>query len=276
MKLLLAFAVSITVVCGGPALAQTVARENGIQRQETTDEGKLVSALAMLDESGWERRAAGLRGILDVAGDGRYTGQTWTIPGLLTSLFKRRPTQEEQVRTGLIHALELETRGLRQAHTEDYGDYVAELIAAVAALRDRRAIDVLLANIDTGNLAIGGLAALGADSVPKVLLHVHDRDVIRRNATVRTLAQIVRVDNGGGLNPTTLDDIKVALLGAARDADRFVRTSAVEGLAAIPGRDVTRALESISQSDAYRETVAGQDVYPVRTAALKALQQRGK
>lgn len=67
--------------------------------------------------------------------------------------------------------------------------------------------------------------------------------------------------------------IKGALMQAAKDENRLIRTSAVEGLAKIPGPDVTVLLRELAERDPYqlsRES-GHPGIFPVRQAARKAL-----
>ena len=67
--------------------------------------------------------------------------------------------------------------------------------------------------------------------------------------------------------------IKNALIVAIGDPEHFVRKSAVEGLGKLRDPSLAPLLDQIARSDPYQR---GDGVYPVRDAARKAQQGRGK
>ncbi len=90
-------------------------------------------------------------------------------------LLRTHPDEAEQLKAAMISALELANGYVRDlekknAHSDEYfSDYRADLVWVVASLRDPRALEGLLAVIDTGGLAVNGLADLGPIAVDAVI-----------------------------------------------------------------------------------------------------------
>jgi hypothetical protein len=192
-------------------------------------------------------------------------------------LLRRFPTRADEIATSLIDLLSTETAFMKSATGlgEDFGNYHGNLIGTVAALKDRRAVAVLVDNIATGNMATRGLAAIGRDALPGLLPLASGTDLMHKQQAVRTMAQMLEpVNRAAVADRSTLARIKAALFVASRDPDGFVRLNAVMGLGQLPDQDVTDLLISISVSDPFVRMAEGQSIYLVRDAAKKALQGR--
>jgi hypothetical protein len=241
---------------------------------EVVIDGKLVQ----LQSQDLTQRRNGFYGLINLSATGPIDGRTWLIAGALEDIFRKAPTREEPIRTSLIQLLGTENVSLREAGPlpENFGDYHGDLLAAVSALRDRRALSVLLPNLATGNMATRGVAALGAAALDQLALLAVDTDVVLRNSAVRTLSQMLDPSSGTALNSGDVLNVKNALFVATTDESHYVRISAAEGLGKIPGADVTARLALIADADSYAQTDNNRTTYPVREAAQKALLTQSK
>lgn len=267
----------------GCVLAGDVTRAQG---SGDTD-SRLTQLLGQFQSSDWATRANAFYNLLDLSVSGEFRGRTWLIPTAFQDLFRDHPERQEPVSLGLIELLGRENalrHGPASPHSEEFSNYRGDLIGAVAALHDRRAIPSLLDNIVTGNLATRGLAALGRESLELVLevagtnTGLGGEAASRRMSATITLAQMLDPTIVQISDPATIAKIKVGLMRASRDQSHWVRLSAIDGLARLPGSDVTDALKMLAEHDPYsRPGEPGQAaVYPVRVAAEKALLSRSR
>jgi HEAT repeat protein len=197
---------------------------------------------------------------------------------MLEDLFKRYPAREETVKTALIRLLTTENARMKSArsYTEEYGNYFGDLLGTIGALHDRRAIDTLLDNLGTGDMATKALAGFGKDSLDRVLMRMDDSSLLIRQSATITLSEMLDPSVHAPLDSAAIGRIKAALLSALRDKSFFVQIAAIEGLTLLPGDDVTAVLKTVAADDPFhRPTVDGRGIsYPVREAAQKALSLR--
>jgi hypothetical protein len=226
----------------------------------------------------WTQREKAFWELVGLASPGGYKGESWKTSSAMIGLFHRVPDLEDQIRVGLIRLLDVEDGTVRLASagslSEEYMNYWGDLVGAVEGLHDRRAIAVLLDNLRLGGGAVQGVAAFGVDVLDRVLTLLDGDDTSRTIGTT-TLAAMVN------LNPTPLDArgkarVKTALVRAAADSYFPVRLAAINGLARLPGDDVTLLLRAIATNDLFfQPPPPGQlPIYPVRRAAEEALRGR--
>ncbi len=244
---------------------------------------RTIASIAQFTNTAWEVRARGFYDVMNLAAEGRLNGRTWMVPSALERLFNGEPERREQVSVALIRLLNDENvvrNSEKNPRSEEYSSYFGDLIAAVAALRDKRALNALCENIATGNLATKGLAALGSDSLERILEILASPDTAggaataRRMSAVRTLSQmldpsIVKLDDA-----RSLAKVEKGLIRGAKDKQSWVRISAVEGLARCGCSDGMIVLKALAEHDPYyRPGERGQPAafYPVREAAKRAL-----
>jgi hypothetical protein len=158
--------------------------------------------------------------------------------------------------------------------TEEYVNYYADVIAAVAMLRDSRSAPVLAGAIMTGSMATGALIELGIAAVAPVAQRMTDADPVMRSSAARLLSEMLRSDQVAKDGQSTAI-IKNALALAARDAAHQVRRRAVAGLVRLGDAESIAIVEELARSDAYVDTSPGrQGSRPVREAAEEALRSR--
>jgi hypothetical protein len=245
---------------------------------------RLTETISQFDATDWESRVHAFYDLFALGLPGGLKGRTTLIPSALSSLFRQGAGRKDQICIALIKLLATEyktSHGPTNPASEAYADYLGDLVAAVAAIHDPRALNGLLGYIETGDIATRGLAALGRDSLEPVLQIVNSvdrglgRETARRMGATRVLSEmldpdIVQIDEASRAK------IKSGLLRASRDKQSWVRLIAVEGLARIPDPDVIIALRSLLEQDPYTRLDRSEHlVYPIREAARKALGARG-
>jgi hypothetical protein len=96
-----------------------------------------------------------------------------------------------------IHALEQmnlkvhQMKSVPESVTEDY----VTLVQKVANLHDPRAVPALLGAMETGDLAMQGLASMGDAALPSVMSATHDKEDVRVYAALQTLNLMLEPDN---------------------------------------------------------------------------------
>lgn len=211
------------------------------------------------------------------------------VARLLRNTLQKEPKNREARRTGLIKLLEtengvveekrlkrlasrLETPDEKDLLSEEYVNYYGDVIAAIATLKDPRALNALLGAITTGNMATRTLVSFGKPAVEPVTQRLQHPDPRVRVAATWTLSQMLEASEIAN-DPVSRSKIKAALIRAATDNDPFVRREAVDGLARVGDQESIALLEKIARTDPYRADFL-QGTYVVREAATKALQAR--
>jgi hypothetical protein len=83
----------------------------------------------------------------------------------------------------------------RTTQSEEASERYARLIHEVAALRDPRAVTALIGAIETGGMAINGLAALGDPALDPVIALTHDKRSTQVNAALLALKKMLKPEN---------------------------------------------------------------------------------
>jgi hypothetical protein len=245
--------------------------------QQAQLDAKIDQDLRGLEASGWQDRAASFYALLEVVVDGGFYGRVDLLEEGFRKLAAKAPDTVAAAHTALIDLLVRENRTMRQGrHSEQEMDYWGDLIGAVMALHDKRAVNVLVADLDTGGMAQQGVAYLGKDGLAAIIPLCESKDLVQRDVAVLTLARMTATD-GLTWDSTSLAAIRDQLLRAAHDPEFQVRIAAIGGLKNLPGDDVTRMLQWLTDSDPFGRKEQGRGlVYPVRDAARAALAVRPK
>jgi hypothetical protein len=243
-------------------------------------DARVTETIREFDAADWQTRVRAFYDLFAIGLPGGLQGRTTRIPAALNAIFKQDAGRKEQVSIALIRLLAREytvSHGPTNPASEVYGDYLGDLVAAVAALHDTRALNDLLDYVQSGDIATRGLAALGRDSLDSVLqiVNAEDRGVgsemVRRMGATQVLAEMLDPDIVQ-IDEVSRAKIKSGLLRASQDKQFWVRLTAVQGLARIPDPDVMIVLRSLLERDPYsRPDPSGHLVYPIREAARKAL-----
>jgi hypothetical protein len=133
-------------------------------------------------------------------------------------------------------------------------------------------------NLRTGHIAIQGIAIFGEEALELVLARTKAAESPVRSAGYLTLSAMLDPDHRAKVHTAAIATIKAALVRGSSDAVYGVRISAIQGLAKLPGDDITAILKRIAESDPFsRDADPGKPrVFPVRNAASQALAKRSK
>jgi hypothetical protein len=229
-----------------------------------------------MSEMTWPERAKGFYQLFTVERADGLQGASREIPATLRAVMRDVPDRAEELRVTLIQLLDRENDLIERKHQtrEAFSSYHGDLINAVAALGDKRALGPLLDVMETGSMASHGIARLGATAVlDQLLILAEVPSLTTRNAATRTLGFLLDpLTNPHPVGASQKVEIKMALLKRLSDVSPFVRISGIQAVSRVPGTDVTEALLSLAASDPnVRTTESGEMEYPVRAAAHRAL-----
>jgi hypothetical protein len=158
------------------------------------------------------------------------------------------------------------------AGDEEFQNYRGDLVAAVAAFRDRRALGALIGAIGTGNLATDGLADLGGYAVAPVIQALSSDDRFTRYGAVRTLGKVAARRSALAIDGAQNAAIRSALVEALGDDSFMVRSGAGESLMPFAGDDIRQLMVRVEATDPYQSS-AGR--WTVREAARAWLDRHG-
>jgi hypothetical protein len=162
-----------------------------------------------------------------------------TIPSRVRGLMTQHPEQADRIKTTLIAALDRDAAYVRSLESgrarmsEQFSDYWSNLMWAVAGFRDPRTVNGLLAGVDTGDIALHGLADLCPFSVdPLIAESARPTASSRRRASaLNALGECLK--RAPAIEPSgqALAKVRQAAMKALRDPDAIVRKAAASILA---------------------------------------------
>jgi HEAT repeat protein len=251
-----------------------------------TNEGIRSIQINFTDPS-WEKRSDAFYKLLGYESAAKWDGRTYLIPQKLASVFQAHPERENELRLALIRLLStedavVEAAGEKVKKTgktlgEGYLSYYGDVIAAVAGLKDPRALNALVGAMATGGMADRALAALGAPALDPLIAKFQSSDALIRGAAARALTTMWEPEYRRNFSDSaSRQKLKAMFLKAAADEDGGIRVAGVRGLTLMPDADALAVLKKLAESDPLRmpgEADEGGPFYPVRQAAKRALDQ---
>lgn len=257
------FALGVLIALSTPVLAFQHSSESG--------RAKIHTELSSAD---WKLRRTGFYRLLQPSNQVRVVerGQLKLPPDLAAQAL---------VRKELINLLALENQNVahptqKGPELEEYFNYYGDVIGVVSYLRDAEAIPALAGTIGTGNMATNALARYGELSLPAVISKLRSPDAIVRGAALFTLQKMLELKTLKGAHQKSR--LKSIFLNALEDSAPFVRSSAIYALGALDDPSILPVIAKVAQSDPFvlkGEGEGGKDLFPVRYAATRVLQQKG-
>ena len=240
------------------------------------DAPDLNSALAALASPDVDARASAFYSLLSLAPQNRGSV---AVGAEIHELLRLYPDQAERIKSTLIGALETESRYLQsqersgQQTAEAFSDYWANLMWAVGEFRDPRAVKGLLEGVDTGSIAVDGLADLCPASADALIERARQPDrtfrgglIRQRESAMRALGDCLKRAQAMRSSPQALARIRAAALEAVGDSDPMMRESAISVLFFFRRDTEVRAkLAQVAASDSYQE---GYEVFRVHPGQL--------
>jgi hypothetical protein len=178
----------------------------------------------------------------------------WPVQLAVRRIIAAVPARTDELTRALVALLDREDAETASGRATGDG-YGGDLVGAVAALRDSRALPGLLRHIASGRVADRGLSALGDPAVAPVMAIVADANPLRRVSAIITLAGIVAPDAGVTVSPANQTAIRETLVRALADDVPSVRIEAARGVAPLRGADVSAALKARLTSESDKRVV---------------------
>jgi hypothetical protein len=235
--------------------------------QKSEDQAILLS---QLESDNWRQRAIAVDKLIA----SRNTAKSEEVKNAMIDLLDR---ENQLIESTLRESNGLE--GVSVKYGEGYSEYYSVLLGAVdqvADNNDTRTLNILVhSSYNSDSPFAKKLASYGGAVVP-MLLDMASSDITTyRGKALGVLGEILKVEKFrlNRLPADTNARIEQALIRGAGDEDVGVRILAVQSLGKAGNKDTIELLERIAQSDpaANPGRVAGENRYPVREAALKAI-----
>jgi len=238
-----------------------------VMSQDSEDQTKLLSRLQSDD---WQKRAAAVDKLIG----NRHARMTDEVKNALIDLFDR---ENQLVESTLRESNGLE--GVSVKYGEGYSEYYSTLAAAVdhvADYNDKRTLNILVHSSYNPDSPFAVKLASHGEAVVPMLLEMANSDLAPyRGKALGVLGEILKVEKYRAIRlpADTNEQVRQSLIRGTADQDVGVRMQAVQALGIAGGKDAVQLLERIAKSDpgAIPARVAGENRYPVREEALKAI-----
>lgn len=250
-------------------------------QQITSPEPRVPDILSRMESKDMSSRQAAFDDMMSLVSDERNQAQQSSKAEVLSAFFARHPDQADSVKLGLIKLLSIENNGFALAkdpavgtHTEEDGEYYAEVIDTVSSLDDARAIPALVGAITTGGMAKRGLLKYGDKALGPVLEQLKNPDALVRAAALGVSVMLLENRDDPGSHQQALGIIRSGLT----DSASVVRGHAVREVDCLRDRqDFLPILQKIAKSDPEKfsgkalDGGDGEEFYPVRYDARQVL-----
>lgn len=253
-----------------------------ISGQTTDTHEKLSTTLSRMASNEWATRMEAFEETVNIVfSRSGVVGQPARVSGYAEAFqrfFSGNPEESDRLQVSLINLLQRENEVERHAAesnvslSEGYLNYYGDLIGAVAALNDERAVPALLGAIRTGGMATRGLAALGPKALGPVLDQLKDDNPTVRSSALRVVRKMFELHK---LDDSNID-ARRALHGMLEDPDHSVRAAAVSAVGELQNKqEFIPALKRLAKEDPAKSSgnAGGEAVYPVRREAQKVLKK---
>ena len=193
------------------------------------------------------------------------------------TVLAERASERELITDALIALLRREAALMHSPPTgensEEFLDYVGDLVVTVASLDSPKAVEALIGVIETGWGAMNGLVRLGKVALPSLLRVADSTSPGVRASAAYTLGRMAEKHAEVGLGQNDVANIRTKLLARSADSDPYVRAGAIRSLMPFRDKEVMAAVRRAAE-DSFAQRNGGEPVFPVRDAAQAWL--RGK
>jgi hypothetical protein len=244
-------------------------------------DSKLTDILNRMENKDGEARETAFDEISNLWAGGVGTAQHVDGSGIegnrntLTTFLAQHPDEADRVKIGLIRLLQTENNKIKIARpgsmSEDYGEYVFALTQTVSALKDDRAITVLVDAISRSGV---DLLRFGDKALEPVLGQLKNSDALVRTRALEIGLKILQARS----DPASRARARALILSSLDDHSIVVRRAAVRGIACLDDRDTfVPTLNKITRNDPSKlpgkalDGGDGNEFYPVRYDARRVL-----
>jgi hypothetical protein len=261
-------------------LALTICTISGAQRSASID-SRVSGTLARMESKDLAAREKAFDDMMGLISEERHQARPSGKADVLAGFFRRHPDQADRVRVALIQLLSTENDAFISGknttpgtHTEEDGEYYAEVIDTISSLDDERAIPALVGAMTTGGMAKQGLLRYGDKALGPVLEQLKNPDALVRAAALGMSVTLLEKRNDPTSHKHAVDIIRSNLT----DSASVVRSHAVREIGCLDERqDFVPTLENIAKTDPERfpgkaqDGGDGEEFYPVRYDARRVL-----
>jgi hypothetical protein len=222
-------------------------------RQATSLDSKLTDILNRMESRDSGTRETAFDDLAELWSEGKDVALYADVSGIegyrnvLIRFFSRHPDQAERVKLGLIRLLGTENNALKRARAgsmdEDYGEYVFALTQAVSALKDDRAMPVLVGAISRSGV---DLLQYGDKALEPVLAQLKNPDDLTRAKVLEVALAILQVKNDAASRAR----VKALILASLDDGSGVVRGVAVNAIDCLNDRETfVSTLNELAKND---------------------------
>lgn len=202
--------------------------------------------LAQLQDPAWQNRMQTFYAVLNSTGPVSGSGEYWVGPAT-TKIVSVSPN----LGAAFIALLGLEnTFGLNLLNDlpEDFSDYWADVVIAVAALNDPTALDVLSAVAHTGSIATNAIASFGSLGLDRAKRLVRNEDPQVRISGMLTTLAIAKAATSRKELRLRAEAIAILLFGLF-DRDPEVRITALYALGELRSKEARASILALLSRD---------------------------
>jgi HEAT repeat protein len=238
----------------------------GVGQQASADHEKISTALHAMESESWTDRSKAYQESAAFLASGKEASED--ADRLRVGLIKLLATENVQTRI-------LAKQDASEDETEEYSQYYASLVGAVADLKDERAIPSLLGAAYSGGMATQGVARFGKTALNPVLEQVTSRDANLASGAVWVIREMLAMHTVA--DPDSRLRMENALKVALSSPNFGVRDSALYAIEYLDNREeFVPMLNDIAEHDPFKRSDGGGDsgdIYPVRHHARSLLRK---
>lgn len=252
-------------------------------RQATSLDGKLTDIFNRMESKDAGTRETSFDDLAELWDEGKDVAVYANGSGIagyrnvLINFFSRHPEQAERLKLGLIRLLGTENNAMKHARAgsmdEDYGEYVFALTQAVSALKDDRAIPVLVEAISRSGV---DLVQYGDKALEPVLAQLKNPDDLTKAKALEVALAILQVKNDAASRAR----VKALILSSLDDGSGVLRGVAVNAIDCLNDRETfVSTLNDLARNDPFKlpgkasDGGDGNEFYPVRYDARRVLRE---
>ena len=212
-----------------------------IGKAQTISDATISNLLVQFTSTDWTVRKDAFYALVNLGTNVPAT--SYSVPPKLLSVLQNVSTgSADQINLGLIALLVLENDNIAPSYepadipsllTEDYTDYYADVIAAVATLKDPRSISSLVGALRSGDMATRSLAAFGDAAIDALTQQLASTDDLVQFSFVFAMKEMLDLNNFPNISAATKAKLRQAFAQASQSSDPETASEASHALATL-------------------------------------------
>ncbi len=249
----------------------------GAQQSASLD-SRVSATLDRMNKDDLHTREAAFNDMMTLIGEEQKQATEPGRAAALTSFLKQHPEQADRIKLGLIQLLKADNVDFQGAapgtYTEDDTEHYAEVVNVVSALKDERAIPVLVGAMATGGMAQQAIFQYGDKALDPVLEQLKSSDPLAQSQALR-MSFALLAERGDPASEAKIRELILAYVKAPLEPSRRI---AVQEIGCLEDRqNFVPLLKEIAKTDPEKrpgKALDGGDAdgfYPVRADARRVL-----